>query len=78
MLTRVTYVFPIAQRFEFEVHSEWGAVYHDVWKDASLGSMKSSWGGALRLRGAKALLGTLGLDASREGVRIRYALGGVD
>lgn len=78
MLTRVTYVFPIAQRFEFEVHSEWGAVYHDVWKDASLGSMKSSWGGALRLRGPKALLGTLGLDASREGVRIRYSLGGVD
>ena len=78
LLTRVTYVFPLARLFEFEVHSEWGAVYHDVWKDASLGSLKSSLGGSMRARGPRSLFGALGLDASREGVRIHYSLGGAE
>jgi len=78
LLTRVTYVFPLARDFEFEVHSEWGAVYHDVWKDASRGSLKSSYGGSIRARNGHAPVGALGLDASREGVRVRYSLGGVE
>ena len=76
--TRIMYVFPLARLFEFEVHSEWGAVYPDVWKDASLGTLKNSVGVSLRARSDAAPRGALGLDVSSEGVRIRYALGGVE
>ena len=76
--TRLMYVFPLARLFEFEVHSEWGAVYRDVWKDATLGTLKHSFGLSLRARSDAAPRGALGLDLSSEGMRIRYALGGVE
>jgi hypothetical protein len=76
--TRLMYLFPLARLFEFEVHSEWGAVYPDVWKDASLRTLKSSFGLSLRARSDVSPYGALGFDVSSEGLRIRYALGGVE
>ena len=76
--TRLMYVFPLARLFEFEVHSEWGAVYPDLWKDARLNTLKNSCGLSLRARSDSAPRGALGLDFSSEGFRIRYALGGVE
>ncbi len=78
LYTRLMYVFPLARLFELEVHSEWGAVYHDVWTDARLGTLKHSVGLSLRFRNDVAPRGSLGFDASSEGVRIHYALGGVE
>src|SRR5262249_19546707 len=34
LLTRATYVFPLTRLFECELHTEWGAVYPDGWRDA--------------------------------------------
>ena len=76
--SRLMYVFPLARLFEFEVHSEWGAVYPDVWKDARFSTLKSSFGLSLRARSDAAPRGAVGFDVSSEGVRIRYALGGVE
>jgi hypothetical protein len=76
--SRLMYVFPLARLFELEVHSEWGAVYPDIWKDARLSTLKSSYGFSLRPRSDASPRGALGLDISSEGMRIRYALGGVE
>jgi hypothetical protein len=76
--TRLMYVFPLARLFELEVHSEWGAVYPDLWADAKLGTLKHSAGLSLRFRNDAAPRGSLGFDISPEGARIHYALGGVE
>ena len=78
LLTRVTYVFPLARLFEFEMHSEWGAVYPDVWQDAGFRSLKSSVGFNVRGRTERASRGAIGVDFSKESVRFHYALGGVE
>lgn len=78
LLTRVTYVFPLARLFEFEAHSEWGAVYPDVWHDAGLRTLKNSVGFSVRGRSDRAVRAAAGLDFSRESVRIHYALGAVE
>jgi hypothetical protein len=75
---RLMYLFPLARLFEFEVHSEWGGVYPDVWKDAKLRTLKHSFGLSLRARSDAAPYGALGFDVSPEGLRVRYALGGVE
>jgi hypothetical protein len=77
LLTRASYVFPIARRLELDVHSEWGAVYPDVWKDARLDRLNNSYGVSLRGRYEVGLLAALGFDFSREGMRLTYALGGL-
>jgi undecaprenyl-diphosphatase len=76
--SRLMHVFPLERLFEVEVHSEWGAVYPDVWKDATLGTLKHSFGLSLRARSDAAPRGALGFDVSSEGMRIHYALGGVE
>jgi hypothetical protein len=78
LYTRLMYVFPLARLFEFEVHSEWGAVYPDIWQDAKLNTLKKSYGLSLRFRTDSALHAALGFDVSSEGIRIRYALGRVE
>lgn len=75
LLTRLTYVFPLMRRFEMDAHSEWGAVYPDVWTDASIRSLRHSQGLALRLRGDRTPLGAVGVDWSSESLRFSYALG---
>jgi hypothetical protein len=78
LLTRAMYVFPLSRLFEADLHGEWGAVYHDVWHDASLGSLEHSFGFALRGRAQDSVHGSVGLDFSRDGFRVNYAWGGVE
>ena len=78
LLTRVLYVFPLSRLFEADVHGEWGSVYHDVWREASLGSLEHSFGFAFRGRTQDSPHGSIGLDFSREGFRVNYAWGGVE
>jgi hypothetical protein len=75
---KVTYVFPLARLFEFELHSEVGAVYPDVWSDAKLGTLHHSFGLSLSARGDTAPRGALGFDVSSEGMRVRYVLGRIE
>jgi hypothetical protein len=78
LVTHAAYIFPLTRLFEFDLHSEWGAVYPDVWRDAAWRTLKSSYGFTLRLRTDQRMIGAIGLDASREGVRVRYALGDIE
>ena len=72
------YVFPLARLFEFEIHTEWGSVYPDVWSDASFRTLKSSHGFMLRGRTENQARGGIGLDFTRESVRLHYILGRVE
>ena len=78
LYTRLMYVFPLARLFEFEVHSEWGAVYPDLWNDVTLRTLKHSFGLSLRARNDAMPHAALGFDVSSDGVRIKYALGHVE
>jgi len=78
LLTRLAYVFPLERFFEMELHSEWGAVYPDLWSDAKLGTLHNSFGFALRVRDDRAPRGSIGFDFSREAIRLRFSLGGVE
>jgi hypothetical protein len=78
MLNRVSYVYPIARRLEIDLHSEWGAVYPDVWRDASLRTLRNSVGASLRVRYEHGPLAAVGIDFSREMWRIHYAIGSVE
>ena len=77
VLTKLMYVFPLARFFEADLHSEWGAVYSDVWRDAAPGTLKQSFGFAVRGRSDGAPHGAAGVDFSREGVRFNYTFGNV-
>jgi hypothetical protein len=78
LLTRLMYVFPLQRRFEMELHSEWGAVYPNVWSDAKPNTLHNSLGFSLRVRDDRAPLGSIGFDFSREAIRLRFSLGGVE
>lgn len=78
LLTRAMWVFPLSRLFEADVHGEWGAVYHDVWREANLATLEHSFGFAFRGRTADSPHGSIGMDFSREGFRINYAWGGVE
>lgn len=78
LLGKAMYVFPLSRLFEMDLHGEWGAVYHDVWRDATFGSLEHSYGFAFRGRSDTGPHGSIGLDFSREGARINYAWGGVE
>ena len=78
LLTRVNYIFPLVQRLELDVHSEWGSVYPDVWGDAKLASLKNSYGVALRGRLNNRSFGSIGMDVSRESARLRLSFGTVE
>lgn len=77
MVARLTYVFPLARLVEADLHSEWGAVYSDVWKDPKPNTLKNSFGLSLRGRSDGAPHGQLGIDFSPDGVRFSYTFGGV-
>ena len=78
VLGRVSYLFPLARRLEMDLHSEWGSVYRNAWTDASLTTLHNSVGATLRLRYETGPVAALGIDVSREGVRMKYALGGIE
>jgi hypothetical protein len=78
MFARLNYVFPLERHFEVDLHSEWGAVYPDLWSDAKLNTLHNSFGFALRARTDRAPHGSIGFDFSREAIRLRFSLGGVE
>ena len=77
-LGRLVYLFPLATRFELDVHAELGNVYGDVWRDAKLNGLRSSYGIALRPRADHFIMGAVGVEWSTDTVRLRYSLGGVE
>jgi hypothetical protein len=77
LVGRLMYVLPLARLVEAELHSEWGAVYSDVWKDTKPATLKSSFGFSVRGRSDGAPHGQLGVDFSREGFRFSYTFGQV-
>ncbi len=78
LLTRLAYVFPLERRLEMELHSEWGAVYPDLWSDAKLTTLHHSAGLSLRVRDDHAPRASIGFDFSREVTRLRFSIGGVE
>ncbi len=78
VLTKLSYLFPLAQHFELDVHVEAGGVYGDLYKHPRIREMPLSYGVALRPRTVFTPLGSVGLDWCREGVRFRYSVGGVE
>jgi hypothetical protein len=74
---RLSYIFPLAQHFELDLHVETGGVYHDL-HTATIPSLASSWGIALRPRTGAAPIGLFGVDFSRDGVNVHWALGGIE
>jgi hypothetical protein len=76
-LARITYIFPIARYLETDVHAEAGAVEPRI-QDGRLDDAETSYGVALRVRNSFAPLASFGVDWSREKVRFRFALGGVE
>jgi hypothetical protein len=78
MLTRLGYVFPLERRLEVDLHSEWGAVYPDLWNDAKLNTLHNSFGFSLRLRDDRAPRGSIGFDFSREAIRFQFSVGGLE
>jgi hypothetical protein len=74
---RLSYIFPLAQHFELDLHYEAGGVYHDL-DAATFPSLATSWGIALRPRTKVAPVGLFGVDFSRDGVNVHWALGGVE
>ena len=78
LLTRLDYVFPLQRNFEVDLHSEWGGVYPDLWRDAALRTLHNSFGFALRARGSQSPNASIGCDFSREGARLRFSLGGTE
>lgn len=77
-LAKLSYVFPLAQHYELDLHVESGGVWGDLQHDARLADLETSYGVALRPRTALAPLASLGVEASREAVRFRFSIGGVE
>jgi len=75
---QLTYLFPLAQHFELDVHTELGSVYHDVRQDPTWASLRNSYGVMLRPRTSDTPLGSVGVDWSNEGIRFRFSVGGVE
>jgi hypothetical protein len=77
MVARLMYVFPLARLVEADLHTEWGAVYSDVWNDAQPNTLRNSFGFSVRGRSDGAPHGELGVDFSPDGVRVSYTFGEV-
>lgn len=75
---KASYVFPISRRLELDVHSEWGSVYQDVWRDAKFTNLENSYGVSLRAIYLSGPFATLGLNFSREGARVSYSFGRIE
>jgi hypothetical protein len=75
---QLSYIFPLAQHFELDVHTELGNVYRDVFEAPTWNSLRQSYGVQLRPRTNHTPLGFVGVDWSNEGVRFRFSIGGVE
>ena len=75
---QVSYIFPLAQHFEMDVHTELGNVYRDVFEAPTWSSLRQSYGVNLRPRNKNSPLGFVGVDWSNEGIRFRFSIGSVE
>lgn len=78
LVGQVSYLFPLAQHFELEMHTELGNVYRDLFEGPTWTSLRQSYGVYLRPRTNAVPLGFVGVDWSNEGVRFRFSIGGVE
>jgi len=77
VLGRVSYIFPLARYLETDVHAEAGTVVPRL-EHARLNALDTSYGVSLRVRSPLAPLAAAGVEWSRETVRFRFAIGGVE
>lgn len=77
MLGRLTYIYPLARYLEMDLHVEAGEVA-PRFGAATLDAVHGSYGFALRARNPFAPIASAGVDWSRETVRLRFTLGGVE
>ena len=75
---KTSYIFPISRRLELDLHSEWGSVYGDVWRDAKFTNLQNSYGVALRAVYVSGPVATFGLNFSQDGARVSYSFGRVE
>lgn len=78
VLGKLSYIFPLAQFFELDLHAEAGGVFPRLREDATISRLKHSFGVALRPRTDQSVLGRIGVDISPEGARFGFSLGGVE
>jgi outer membrane protein assembly factor BamA len=77
MLGRITYIYPLARYLEMDLHTEAGSVMPKL-ADAQVSVFEASYGLAVRVRSPFAPLASAGVDWSRETIRFRFSLGGVE
>lgn len=77
-VAKLSYIFPLAQHYELDIHVEGGGVWSDLQNQARLTDVETSYGILLRPRTRFAPVGAIGIEASREGVRFRFSLGSVE
>ena len=77
VLGKLTYVYPVLRNAEFDLHVESGEVAPE-YGALRFARLEQSAGFAFRLRLDTAMLGSVGMDFSRESARLRFALGGVE
>lgn len=77
IVAKLSYIFPLAKHMEFDLHAEAGNVF-DTLEDARIEEFEHSFGVALRPRLETVPLGAVGVDWSKETVRFRFSVGGVE
>ncbi len=75
MNLRASYVFPLAQHFEMDVHADAGGVFPDLQHDARANRLRHSAGFALRGRTRESVVASVGLDAGPEDWRFVFSIG---
>ena len=77
VLSRLSYIFPLAQHFEMDLHVESGGVFPEL-SAARAKDLETSYGVLLRPRNGVAPIGMFGVEWCHEGVRVIYSLGAVE
>jgi hypothetical protein len=75
MNVRASYIFPLSQHFEMDVHADAGGAFADLQNDARPNLLRHSAGFALRGRTKASVIATLGLDMGPENTRFVFSLG---
>lgn len=75
---KTSYIFPISRRLELDLHSEWGSVYGDVWRDAKFTNLHNTYGVSLRAVYVSGPVAAIGVNFSPEGARISYSFGRIE
>jgi hypothetical protein len=76
-VARLSYILPLFRNAELELHAETGGVYGAL-EDLRLDTLENSYGVGIRPRTDFGPVGFVGVDWSRETVRLRFSFGGVE